>query len=151
MRKRLLGLLIAFFTSCLIVGCSSADADNVYDYASEALGEATDEELELLAGGRLGVNFDGSGIGSGLNGDGSFGGGIKGGLYGMLTALCNSAKQYGPFVIVGSVLFGIILLRLAPKAIKVRRTAWVVFIIGIPVVVLFLIFGTAILADAFAS
>ena len=50
-----------------------------------------------------------------------------------------------------SVLFGIILLRLAPKAIKVRRTAWVVFIIGIPVVVLFLIFGTAILADAFAS
>lgn len=140
--------------SLFLMGCSSADADSVYRYASEAFGEASEEELNLLSEGKLGVDVGNQGLGSGLGSgyaSGDIAGNVRGGLYGMLTAVCSTAKMYGPFIIIGSILIGIVMLRLAPKAIKVRRTAWTVFIIGIPVVMLLLIFGTAILADAFAS
>lgn len=144
-------MMMLFMAPCVLCACSSADADAVYEYASEALGEATDEELGMLADGTLGVDYMfGVYGGNSLSVDGT-GGSVRGGIYGLMSALCSSAKRWGPMVIIGSVVIGFVMIRLAPKAIKVRRTAWLVFIIGIPFLVLFVIFGSAFLADAFAN
>lgn len=53
---------------------------------------------------------------------------------------CDNAKLIAPLVIGGSILIGIILLRIFKKDGKIRKTALFVNIIGIPLCVLFFVY-----------
>lgn len=125
----------------LLSGCASAEA--VYDSVKSF--EATDEELQLLVDGDLGFEMDGFSAESGE-------GGIKGYLKSLGYSICKtlsvSTKQYALWIIGISFLIGFIIIRFSPNAIGVRKVGWFVFIFGIPILTVILLFASAYGADA---
>ncbi len=65
--------------------------------------------------------------------------------------LSDKSKQVGIWIMIASALIGIILVIITKdtSAIKIYKIAWMVFIIGIPVITFISIFGLAILASWF--
>lgn len=142
MRNRifLVCMLVAMFFTA---GCEQTDAI----YESVKSFEATDAELQMLIDGNLGVEVDGISVDevSIEDGVGSY---FKELGYNFFKFLSIGTKQYCVYVIGISWLIGFIIIRLSPNAIKVRRIGWFVFIFGIPVLTLVLLFGSAFAADA---
>ena len=65
--------------------------------------------------------------------------------------LSDASKKVGIYIIVGSVIIGVLLLIICSRthAIRLYKAAWLVFLIGIPVIVAVGIYGLAFLASWF--
>lgn len=141
MCKRVLCVLLLVIL-LIFSGCAASDA--VYESVKSY--EATDEELQLLIDGDLGMDI------SGVSAEGLEEGGLKGYLrsvgYSICKTLSVSAKEYALWIIGISFLIGFIIIRFSPKAIRVRRVGWFVFIFGIPILTVILLFASSYGADA---
>ena len=131
----LIGILI-FFSCFLCSGCAAAE--NVYESFSAF--EATDEELKLLSEGKLTLKYERGQFDSALEY-------YKYLLHEYAVAGSTLTKTWGVILIPASIVIGIILILLARKSIQIRRIALFVFIVGIPVIIFLLIYGSAVLAD----
>lgn len=139
--KKISRFLLLFLVSCIMVffsGCTSGET--VYDHLMSY--EATDEELELVSEGKLSMEYDRGDFDSDID------------YYKYLANFYLSQgtgylKQYAVLIIIISEILGITLLLLFRKSIEIRRFAVLVFIVGIPVLIILAIYGTAILADSF--
>lgn len=130
-------------TFLLLSGCASADS--IYDSVKSF--EATDEELQMLVDGDLGFELGGIST-EGVEGEGGIKGYFKSLGYTICKTLSVSTKQYAFWIIGISWLIGFIIIRFSPKAIGVRKVGWFVFIFGIPIVTVVLLFASAYGADA---
>jgi hypothetical protein len=134
--KKYLILLLSVVT-LVLSGCSQG---NIYEHAKDY--QLTDEELKLLSEEKLGVRYDKGDFDTGLD------------YYQYLAAEylsrgSSTIRVYAPYIIVISVVIGIVMLLLVRKSIHLRRVAIGFFIIGIPIITYLITYGTAMLADAF--
>lgn len=136
-------MICLFAVLLLLGGCAPAEA--VYESAKSF--EATDEELQLLVDGDLGFEIGGISA-EGVEGEGGLSGYFKRLGYSICKTLSVSTKQYALWIIGISWLIGFIIIRFSPKAIRVRRIGWFVFIFGIPILTVILLFASAYGADA---
>jgi len=122
-----------------VTGCSS---EEIYDSVTKTM--ATDEELRLLAEGRLGTEV--------VDGDVSVGDGIadfSGNIgYTIAHSISSFALTYGWFIAGISFVLGLLIIRLSGKASNIKRTGLLVFVLFIPIVSIVTIFCSAFLADA---
>ena len=147
-------LMVVMMTLC---GCEQADS--IYNKLSDSF-EMTDDELVALSERRLRLNAEGDSSFSGLsdiegpNVDGvtdgiaSLGNQAKSASYKALSSACSWLKNYGFIICGASIFLGIVIMRLARKSINIRRKALFYLVIGIPVVTLVAMYGTAFLADS---
>lgn len=130
-------ILLLSVVALVLSGCSQG---NIYEHAKDY--QLTDEELKLLSEEKLGVRYDKGDFDTGLD------------YYQYLAAEylsrgSSTIRGYAPYIIVISVVIGIVMLLLARKSIHLRRVAIGFFIIGIPIITYLITYGTAMLADAF--
>lgn len=130
-------ILILSFMVLILGGCSQGD---IYEHAKDY--QLTDEELKLLSEEKLGVRYDKGDFETELD------------YYKYLAAEYMSTgsstiRAYAPYIIVISIVIGIVMLLLARKSIHLRRVAIGFFIFGIPFITYLITYGTAMLADAF--
>lgn len=143
-RKMVTVLCFCILITSILTGC--ATAQNVYEAFERA--ELTDEELKLLTEGKLTYEID----------DLEFERGnfenikdyFEYRAYQFIKGGNQVLKGKVPVYIVVSIAIGGVLFLLARKAIKIRRMALLIFIIGIPFILMLLLYGTAILADILA-
>lgn len=62
---------------------------------------------------------------------------------------CNTAKWYAPFIIAGSLFLGVLLFSVFKKEKKIRRAALFVFILGIPVCTIIVVYVVCYLYGKF--
>ena len=141
--KRMFFILIVCMGLCLLSAC--ADAESVYDHFSKY--EATDSELKLLSEGKLTMDFY---IPTYERGDfESYFDYMKYVVHAYISSGATVLKEYAVYICVISIFVGVGMFLLARKSIEIRRVAVMVFIIGIPVLAILAVYGTAIFADCF--
>lgn len=135
-RGKVTKIFFIILTLMMLSGC--APAEKVYDTFSAL--EMTDEELELLSEGKLSFKYEKEDFPSITEY-------IKYQAYLYIKQGNRFLKNNAVVYMIGSIVIGMVIMMLARKAIKVRRMALFVFILGIPVIIFALIYGTAIIAD----
>lgn len=119
-------ILFAMLSSVFLIGCTQVDTDSMLykqiKNQTETLSQTTSEEFKESASLRTAQV-----------------------AYSILDAL----KAYAPFIIVGSIVLGILIRHLVNKDVAVRKFALSFFIIGVPVITLFVTYGLAFLCGAF--
>ena len=131
-------VILTFTFAIFMCGCASGKS--VYEMFKEI--ELTDEELELLSEGKLTYDVE-----YGRSDFGSLKEYLQYRAYQFVTASKGFIHEKALLYIVVSIAIGLIMYLLAPKSIKIRRVAIVVFLLGIPIILLLLFYGSAILAD----
>lgn len=130
-------LLLGFL---FITGC--ATPKNVYDTFMDM--ELTDEELSLLSEGKLTYEVE---EGYGYSDFDSLKGFLRYKAYQYVSMGNQLMKTKAYTYMVISVCVGAVLFFLARKAIKVRRAALLIFILGIPLFIFVAKYGVAFLTD----
>ena len=124
--RKKIPILFAMLSSVFLIGCTQVDTDSMLykqiKNQTETLSQTTSEEFKESASLRTAQV-----------------------AYGILDAL----KAYAPFIIVGSIVIGILIRHLVSKDVAVRKFALSFFIIGVPVIALFVTYGLAFLCGAF--
>ncbi len=69
-------------------------------------------------------------------------------MYILISGICSWTKHYGLIVAGVSAFVGIVIMRLARKSINIRRKALFILVIGIPLLMIVLLYGSAFLADS---
>ena len=152
--KKWKAVVLVSLVAILLCGCEASEG--VYKTLSDSF-EVNDDELQALTEGKLDFNdADENGSDLDINVEpGDIGGSIsnignsaKSGLYKAVSGICTWSKSYGYIIAVASAFIGIIIMRLARKSINIRRKALLIFVLGIPIIVIVLMYGTAFLADS---
>lgn len=136
--KRIAGIIIFMCFAAFLTGCSQ---EEIYRHAVEYQKETVQKLSE--SSNRAGTYMDDS-----LEDmDGWLDDTAKEGS----KYLSDASKKAGIFIIVGSLSVGVLLLILCSrtKTVKLYKTAWMVFIIGIPALTIVAIYGLAFLAGWF--
>lgn len=119
-------ILFALLPSVFLIGCTQVDTDSMLykqiKNQTEALSQTTSEEFKESASLRTAQ---------------------------MAYAILDALKAYAPFIIVGSIVIGMLIRHLVKKDVNVRKFALSFFIIGVPVITLFVTYGLAFLCGAF--
>lgn len=140
MKKRKLIFLIVAMVLCLtaLSGCSQEEmyehAKNYEENTRQQLQEMSDNAPQQIEGDLKDIE------------DAMDEASAKGTKY-----LSDASKKAGIWIIIGSEIVGIIMVIITSKtsAIKLYKMAWMVFIIGIPVMTVIAIYGLAFLASWF--
>lgn len=143
-------LTIMILTSLLLCGCESVDS--IYTMFSDSY-ELSDDELTALSEGKLALNLEDNSSSDfdttpGTMNIDNIGSKTKSFVYSLVSGLCTWTKKYGIYVAVISAFVGIVIMRLARKSINIRRKALFILVIGIPILIFVLMYGSAFLADA---
>lgn len=109
---------------CMMTGCAVSEDTDVYQYVKEHTTELQDISGQAKEKGTRS-------------------------LAQMIFAASDKLKSTAPLIIIGSVLIGLLLLFLFHNEQSMRKHAIFVFILGIPIVDLLLVYGTAWLAGWF--
>lgn len=138
-KPRITLLVIFFMLSLMLVGCSQ---EEIYNHAvnnsmsaQQLIRDAGNGDIVVGSGSLEGVAQavdDAIAAGTGY--------------------MSNASKQAGIYIIVGSEIIGIILFIISSRtsSIKLKKSAIMVFILGIPLMVIVTIYGLAILAGWFS-
>lgn len=138
-KPRITLLVIFFMLSLMLVGCSQ---EEIYNRAVNNCTSA--QQLIRDAGNGDIVVGSGSLEGAAQAVDDAIAAGTG--------YMSNASKQAGIYIIVGSEIIGIILFIISSRtsSIKLKKSAIMVFILGIPLMVIVTIYGLAILAGWFS-
>ena len=128
------------FMTCMILvlaGCSESTYEHAKQYEEQSL--STLKEMSARAPTEIGEGIDGLEE----NVDRMAASGTR--------YLSKKSKQAGIWIIVGSLLIGVIMVIITGRtsAIKLYKIAWMVFILGIPIITVVSIYGLALLAGWF--
>lgn len=138
-KPRITLLVIFFMLSLMLVGCSQEEiynrAVNNSTSAQQLIRDAGNGDIVVGSGSLEGAAQavdDAIAAGTGY--------------------MSNASKQAGIYIIVGSEIIGIILFIISSRtsSIKLKKSAIMVFIIGIPLMTIVAIYGLAILAGWFS-
>ena len=146
-------LICLLFPVIFLCGCKDT-ANEIYNKTSDAF-ELDDDELKAFTEGKLELNssdengsnldIETGDLGTGLEGMGER---ARSKLYYMVSAICTWAKTYGYLIAIASAFIGVIIMRLFKKSINVRRKAFLFLVLGIPIIIVVLMYGSAFLADS---
>lgn len=142
MRQPLCRLIIALnlALSLFVTGCGEGSAyDKMMSY------KASEEELKLLSEGRLAVDYeyeysvdDFDNIVDYLKYVAAF----------HVQRHTKGIRAYAPYIIGSSLALGLLIFFTARKSIQIRKWAFFVLILGIPIATFIFIYGTAFLLDS---
>lgn len=115
---------ILIIAGCMMTGCAISENTDIYQYVKEQTAELHDITGQAKE-----------------NGTRSLAQGIF--------SVSDKLKSTAPIIIIGSILIGLLLLFLFHNEQQMRKHAIFVFILGIPIVDLLLVYGTAWIAGWF--
>lgn len=138
MKKRMVFAMAIIFL-WFVSGCASSE--EVYDEFT-FFESPTRIEWEAIGQGNMALSYD----------EGDFDNYfdyIRYRIGNTLDVVSSMTKNYAGLIIACSISLGVLMLCIARKSIQIRKFAFFVFILGIPLMVMFLVYGTAIIADLF--
>jgi len=138
-RKRKL-LLLCLLTAYILL-CSGCSQEDMYEHAKQYEENTRDKIAEMSDNAPKNIEGNLQNMEDALDDAGAT----------TSKYLSDASKKAGIWIVVGSEIIGIIMVIITSKtsAIKLYKMAWMVFIIGIPVITVVSIYGLAFLASWF--
>lgn len=138
--KKLWLLLLILLTAVTCSGCMTPS--DIYEASRKY--EATDEQLKALAEGKLTIRYDKENFDSYIDY-------LKYCAASYVVSGTQSLKTYAIPLGALSIAIGLVLMGLGKRSMRIRKFALFVFIIGIPVFIVCLIYASAFFADAISK